>query len=53
MTKPKIIMIGGGIGGLSCATALAETGKFDISIYESNIIGGQASSKNQSYVILK
>tara|TARA_Y100000389_G_scaffold71580_1_gene68277 strand:+ start:2349 stop:3983 length:1635 start_codon:yes stop_codon:yes gene_type:complete len=35
----------GGIGGLSCATSLAETGKFDISIYESDIIGGQASTK--------
>ena len=43
--KPKVIIIGGGIGGLSCATALAETGNFDISIYESDIIGGQASSK--------
>ena len=43
--KPKILIVGGGIGGLSCATALAETGKFDISIYESDIIGGQASSK--------
>ena len=41
----KIIIIGGGIGGLACATALAETGNFDISIYESDIIGGQASSK--------
>lgn len=46
MVKPKIIIVGGGIGGLSCATALAETGRFDVSIYESNIIGGQASSKN-------
>ena len=43
--KPKILIVGGGIGGLSCATALAETGKFDISIYESDIIGGQASSQ--------
>lgn len=43
--KPKILIIGGGIGGLSCATALAETGKFDISVYESDILGGQASSK--------
>ena len=41
----KIIIIGGGIGGLACATAWAETGNFDISIYESDIIGGQASSK--------
>ena len=46
MAKPKVIIVGGGIGGLSCATALAETGRFDVSIYESNIIGGQASSKN-------
>ncbi len=45
MQKPKILIVGGGIGGLSCATALAETGKFDISIFESDIIGGQASSK--------
>ena len=45
MSKPKILIVGGGIGGLSCATALAETGKFDISIFESDIIGGQASSK--------
>ena len=45
MTKPKILIIGGGIGGLSCATSLAETGMFDISIYESDILGGQASSK--------
>lgn len=45
MSKPKILIIGGGIGGLSCATALAETGKFDISLFESNIVGGQASSK--------
>ena len=43
--KKKIIIIGGGIGGLSCATSLAETGNFDISIYESDIIGGQASSQ--------
>ncbi len=43
--KPKILIVGGGIGGLSCATALAETGKFDVSIYESDIIGGQASTK--------
>ena len=43
--KPKILIIGGGVGGLSCATSLAETGKFDISIYESDIIGGQASTK--------
>ena len=46
MSKPKILIIGGGIGGLSCATSLAETGEFDISIYESDIIGGQASSQN-------
>ena len=45
MSKPKILIIGGGIGGLSCATSLAETGQFDISIYESDILGGQASSK--------
>ena len=45
MSKPKILIIGGGIGGLSCATSLAETGNFDISIYESDILGGQASSK--------
>lgn len=45
MVKPKILIIGGGIGGLSCATSLAETGKFDISVYESDILGGQASSK--------
>lgn len=45
MGKPKILIVGGGIGGLSCATALAETGKFDIHLYESDIIGGQASSK--------
>jgi len=45
MVKPKILIIGGGIGGLSCATALAETGGFDISIYECDIIGGQASTK--------
>ena len=45
MSKPKILIVGGGIGGLSCATSLAETGKFDISIFESDIIGGQASSK--------
>ena len=45
MSKPKILIIGGGIGGLSCATALAETGKFDISIYESDILGGQASTQ--------
>ena len=36
--KKKIIIIGGGIGGLTCATSLAETGNFDISIYESDII---------------
>jgi len=45
MSNPKILIVGGGIGGLSCATALAETGKFDISIYESDILGGQASSQ--------
>lgn len=45
MSKPKILIIGGGIGGLSCATSLAETEMFDISIYESDILGGQASSK--------
>ena len=45
MVKPKILIIGGGIGGLSCATSLAETGNFDISVYESDILGGQASSK--------
>lgn len=45
MSKPKILIVGGGIGGLSCATALAETGKFDISIYESDILGGQASTQ--------
>lgn len=45
MPKPKILIVGGGIGGLSCATALAETDKFDISIFESDIIGGQASTK--------
>lgn len=45
MNKPKIIIVGGGIGGLSCATALAETDMFDVSIFESDIIGGQASSK--------
>ena len=45
MKKKKVLIIGGGIGGLSCATALAETGKFDISIYDSDILGGQASSK--------
>lgn len=48
MTKPKIIIIGGGIGGLSCATSLAETGEFDISIYESDIIGGQASTQKSA-----
>ena len=48
MSKPKILIVGGGIGGLSCATALAETGKFDISIFESDIIGGQASSKKST-----
>jgi hypothetical protein len=45
MSKPKVLIVGGGVGGLSCATALADTGKFDIHLYESDIIGGQASSK--------
>lgn len=43
--KKNIIIVGGGIGGLSCATALAETQQFNISIYESELLGGQASSK--------
>ena len=45
MIKPVVFIIGGGIGGLSCATSLAETNQFNISIFESDILGGQASSK--------
>ena len=45
MIKPEVFIIGGGIGGLSCATSLAETNQFNISIFESDILGGQASSK--------
>lgn len=45
IVKPKILIVGGGIGGLSCATALAETGKFDVTIFESEIFGGQASTQ--------
>jgi hypothetical protein len=45
MAKPKILIVGGGIGGMACATALAETNKFNVTLFESDIVGGQASSK--------
>ena len=42
----KIIIIGGGIAGLSAATILCDNPNLDISIYEKEPqIGGQASSQ--------
>ena len=49
MERPRVIIIGGGIGGLSCATSLAETNRFNITLFESDIIGGQASSKKSEF----
>jgi uncharacterized protein with NAD-binding domain and iron-sulfur cluster len=40
---PKVVIIGGGIAGLSAAHILCKYSEFDISIYESESdIGGQA-----------
>lgn len=45
MNKQKILIIGSGLSGLSCATYLDKR-KFDVSIYEkSNISGGRVSSE--------
>ncbi|HXP85529.1 MAG TPA: FAD-dependent oxidoreductase [Bryobacteraceae bacterium] len=44
MRKKRVIILGGGIGGLSAAQELAERG-FDVTIYEaSNVFGGKARS---------
>ena len=34
MDKPKAIVIGSGVGGLGAAAKLAQTGQFDVSVYE-------------------
>ena len=34
MGRSKAVVIGAGIGGLSSAAQLAQTGKYDVSVYE-------------------
>lgn len=47
--KKKIVILGGGIGGLSVAHELTRIGDFDITIIERNSeLGGQARSKKNS-----
>lgn len=43
----KIVIVGGGIGGLTAAYKLSLTGKYDIYVYEKNDqLGGRVLSQN-------
>lgn len=45
MSRKKVVIIGGGIGGLSAAFDLMQAGGFDVHLYERNhVCGGQARS---------
>jgi protoporphyrinogen oxidase len=51
--KKKVIVLGGGIGGLSAGYFLARTGKFDVTVLEkSPVIGGVCGSFHHNGFIL-
>jgi len=44
-SKPKVVVIGAGISGISAAKSLIDTGKFDVTLLEaSDRLGGRVQT---------